>query len=621
MQQSESLDFLGFGSDGDRALPGDTTLSAMPSNLNTEDASITPDVSLELGVGDAIIDDGDMTLGYLLSVKYSNQWEAQDRQDNSNTRSTVTGAPIVDENYDITRTSNDINLGVGLSLGLILGDTEYTSNTLLLRQTHAETQIRDGVGGQQDRATIDYTMDWLERQFILQQFTGDHYLADLMETELLWQASFSQASMDNPDRRTYTFDTPDDDGVYFLRWSTLNREYNELTDTNTDFSVSLKTPFFTTDTTQWTANYGASLFSRSRDAKNTTLGYSGTGTLARTHPNNFNADEIVEVAARRVSDQSLASGDYDANWDLMAYYVGAEFEQFDQFKLNVGARVENSELEVNTADFTTGRPETALLDNNDLFLSLGGTYFVNEELQLRAAYYETQNRPDFRELAEALYIDPDSGDSVRGNSDLESADVTNLDLRTEYYLSDSESISLAYFTKDFDNPIEKVLQTGGAIYSFENGDEGTISGFELDFRKEFMLSDYNLFVSGNLSLIDSEVTISNRTRDMQGQPDRLGNFQIGLDDDERAIKYTMVLNYQGESLYSPSQANSDDIDVIQESRMELDLSGSYEMETGMVLKLRLKNLTDEEVELTQLGANYRSYKKGREVSLGLTYPL
>ena len=223
-------------------------------------------------------------------------------------------------------------------------------------------------------------------------------------------------------------------------------------------------------------------------------------------------------------------------------------------------------------------------------------------------------------MANSLYIDPDSGDTVRGDSELQSSEVTNYDLRAEWYFSEGESVSLAYFNKDFTNPIEKVLTTSsGTIFSYQNGETGTISGFEFDFRKEFELPSYLMFVSGNISLIDSQVEIAFRERIMQGQPDKLANLQVGFDDADSTAKYTLIYNYQGESLYSATQVGSQSPDIIQEPRGELNANYSTEIMPDLTLKAALKNLTDEEVSLTQAGANFRSYKKGRAFDLGLSF--
>ncbi|WP_420589926.1 TonB-dependent receptor domain-containing protein [Bacterioplanoides sp.] len=646
VQQSQSLDILGFGSGDDRELPGavssieerlasDDATSAeeraatdsLASNLGTEEKTILPNTSLEISLGDTLSDTDEMTLGYTASLKYSNSWSREDRKTNSYI--VDDGKLKSDDEFMEKRTKNNINLGAGLSVGAIFGENELTSNTMVLRQTQADSRIRRGVGGDQDRESIYTKLGWYERQFLFQQFTGEHFLTDFLETEIDWQISFSEAKLDAPDEREYSFErTPDANEEFELYWSSADRTYNELTDQNTDFGVDLSSLVYASDELEGRLKYGFSSFSRERDSDGTRLTYRGNGQTASNYAGNLDIDEIIDDSTAkgiaRITSNSSPSDDYKAEWDLTSYYLMSEVKWFDRLNVLFGARAEDSEMTVNT--FTLGstirNPEAvqAKVEDDDVFPSISTTFHVMEELQLRAAYYETKNRPDFRELANAQYIDPDTGDSFRGNPNLVSAEVKNTDVRAEWYFSDSESVSLAYFTKDFDNPIEKTLLTGGDVFSFENGDSGNVSGWELDFRKEYELENYSTFVGGNFSVIDSEVEIVvdtvNKKQSMQGQPDQLANLQLGLDDFDLGAEYTLVINYQGESLDSVAPGVLPN--VMREPRTEINLNAKIEVGENTSIKAKVKNITDDEVKLTQGGKNFRSYKKGAEVQIGFT---
>lgn len=644
-QQQEGMDFWGFGSSGDRSLPeevktfdssnvlavinkdGERLASEMPDTLATEEINILPDMSAEVSVGDTFADDGDVAWGYMASLKYSNSWEGQDRKINTNNLSEA-GEVIVDDDYREQRTSNDINLGFGLTVGLLMGDSEYTSNTLLLRQTYADTSVKEGQGGDQDRIGKIYSMDWQERELFMQQFLGDHYFPSILNTEVNWQVSMSQASLDNPDRRSYTFERPTEEDPLHLYWSSIDREYNELTDDVFDWGLDIRSQLFSSSGFAVSGLTGLSAFTRERVADGTQIGYkySGNGNpqFASDYPDELNPDSILadEIDAGNIAVQNntLGSSDYDATWDMLAYYFGIEIEEISTFRLNAGLRSETSDIVVNTFSLTSTQndlePVAAELSDSEMYPSVSTTFYVTENIQLRGAWYETLNRPDFRELANAQYVDPESGDVVRGFSELKSAEVTNYDMRAEWYFSEEESVSLAYFVKDFISPIEKTLLTGGAVFSYRNGDSGSVNGVELDFRKNVDFDSFMFFVSGNISLIDSEVEISGRSRAMQGQPDTLANIQLGIDDADSLDKYTLVYNYQGESLYSATQVGSSEPDIIREPRAELSFNYSTEIAADLTLKLSLKNIFDEKVSLTQEGENYRSYHKGMEASLG-----
>lgn len=642
VQQSEGLDILGIGADEDRALPSSfnslkdndirspAVASQFASNLGTEETTILPNASIEVSMGNTLVDYSGFQFGYTGSFKYSNSWEKQDREQNSYFVSN--DALVLDDSYEQERTSNDINLGAGISLGLIAGNSEFSINTMLLRQTQADNIVETGIGGDQNRESIGYFLGWNERQFFLQQFTGEHLLSDKMETEINWQFSISQATLNAPDAREYSFEREADDATdeYVLFWSSLSRTYNELTDDNSDFSIDLSSLAYANDHFQAKLKYGASMFSRERDADGTTVKYNGNGTTASNYEGVTDIEEIVDTSITNgnlgVTVGSRPSDDYDATWDLTSYYLMTDIEVFDSFKVLLGARAEDSQMKLNTYDASSTSQnlieDNAEINDDGIFSSVSFLYYFSEDFQGRVSAYDTINRPDFREIANSFYVDLESGDTYVGNTGLVSSEVSNIDVRLEYYMSGSESISLAYFTKEFDSPIEKTLKTGGAVRSFENGEKGELSGVEIDFRTEMDWDRFSGFVSGNFSQIDSEVdlvigsTLKNQA--MQGQPKQLANLQIGLDDLEMGSDYTFLINYQGESLEAVSIGDLPN--VFKEPRMQIDFNYSQDLSDDLTLKAKLKNITDEAYELTQGDKTYRKYKKGTELSIGVSMP-
>ncbi|MBL4799028.1 MAG: outer membrane beta-barrel protein [Oleispira sp.] len=625
LQQSEGTDFLGFGASGDRALPSDSfNPNEYASNFGTEESTILPNSTIELSLGDTLIDNDDYSFGYTGSVRYSNEWSRQDRE--SNTYLIEGGKLVEDDDYDETRTSNSINLGAGISFGLIAGDNEFGSNTMLLRQTLVENNVREGTGGDQDQESIDTRLGWYERQFLFQQFTGEHYVADFLDTDIKWQVSISEATLDAPDERYYSYQRdPEEDELYELKWSTVDRVYNELTDTNADFSLDFTSLIFSGDTVEARLEYGLGMFSRERTSQGTRIGYDGKGTDASDYAGNFDIDYIIDDSTASgettIIDQTAASDSYDATWDLTSAYLATNIDIAEFFSFMVGARSEQSNMEVNTFDLSNAAdPVQSVVEDDDIFPTISGTYRITEEVQLRAAYYQTKNRPDFRELANAQYLDPDSGDIYRGNPDLVSAEIDNIDVRAEWYFSDSESISLAYFNKDFTNPIEKTLKTGGDVFTFDNASKGKLSGYELDVRTEMDFESYSTFIAGNFAIIDSEVDLvvdtELKTQSMQGQADQLANIQLGFDHLMSGTEVTLIVNYQGESLDAVAPGILPDI--MREPRTEVHINVQTEISEDVTINGKLKNITDEKIQLTQGGKNYRSYSEGVEISFGLS---
>ncbi len=126
--------------------------------------------------------------------------------------------------------------------------------------------------------------------------------------------------------------------------------------------------------------------------------------------------------------------------------------------------------------------------------------------------YKTVARPDFRELSSFQYWDYDFFSTISG-SPLQTTNIQNADLRSEYYPKPGEIISISGFYKKFKNPIELMyFQTsGGMAYSYYNLESALDKGIEVDFRKSLNFiapaSSFlsKLFLSGNFTWVDAKV--------------------------------------------------------------------------------------------------------------------
>ncbi len=651
VQKSEGSDFIGFGA-SDREISGAASflqqtqplgLSTIQDQINagtsldsaalgTEETTVAPNIGFDFSVGDtALQTDSGMDLGYLLSLRFNNQWSREDSQRRNYIN--ASGQQVRDE-VDYTRTVNDIDFGLGFSLGLSWESHQVDSNTFLLRQSQAETNIATGLQGDNRNLQVRTEHRWNEREFFMQQFVGKHQFESFGKTEVNWDFSVSTAELESPDQRENIFRTtsPDDDPSVTLndiRFFSASRDYVELSDDNLGLNVDLKSIAVESDEWFVELKYGVNYFDRERDAQTQRFTYQDDGSGLSGFENFTRIEDVINadtVASGRflLSSNTSPTDAYDATWDMTAFYISASAELGEKWRFLVGARAEESDLIVNTFLNAPGQAirETAALDESDVFPSLNVIYRFSEELQLRGSFYTSINRPDFRELANAQFIDPDSGDIFRGNSNLESADIDNLDLRLEWYLSESESLTLAIFDKQFTNAIEKNVSRiggGGELFSYQNTDDGFIRGLEFDAKKEFDLGDYFAFISGNLAIIDSEVSFNTGTqevsRNMQGQPDNLLNIQAGLDDLEGNREYTLTFIHTGESIDSVSQGLPP---IVREARMEMDFSFKQSLGENLnhSLKVKLKNILDDEVELTQGGRLFREYNKGIELEVG-----
>jgi outer membrane receptor protein involved in Fe transport len=652
VQPAESRDSIGYGA-GDRSLPEsarrlqekdpfglasaeeriEAGLALNPGAMRNEQQSVDPGISLELGIGDTLARfDSGLDLGYLLSLRYDNSWS----QENSERRNYVLGGTnnlVVRDEVDYARTENNIDLGAVLSFGFSWNENQIDSNAFLLRQSQAETNIITGPQGDNRDLTVRSVHRWNEREFTMQQFVGEHEFKSPGGTHLQWDLAISSATLDSPDQRDTVFraTSPENDpDVSFddIRYSGAQRRFVKVRDDNLSGGLSLDSRLYDGKSTRISLNYGGSYFEREREGETLRFIYSTGGGGLSGFENETRIENVINettIAEERflLSTNTLPTDNYGATWEMSAYFVAANVEWHDAWKLQLGARQEDSNLTVDTFVDAPGDaiPLRAVLDESDLFPSLNFSHSVGADVQLRAGFNTSKNRPDFRELSNAEYIDPESGDNYRGNPNLVSAEIENFDLRAEWYISDHENLTLAYFVKEFERPIEKTVSRiggGGELFSFSNADSGGISGWEIDFRKEFVVSGNTLFISGNASFVDSEVTatVLDQTvrRRMQGQPDSLLNVQLGLDTSMQ--EYTLAVLHTGESIDSISAGMPP---VMREPRTDVDFKYARYLDTERSYKLKaaLKNLLDEPYEYTQGGEPFRKYSRGMGVDIGI----
>jgi outer membrane receptor protein involved in Fe transport len=234
-------------------------------------------------------------------------------------------------------------------------------------------------------------------------------------------------------------------------------------------------------------------------------------------------------------------------------------------------------------------------------------------------------RPDFKETSNATFYDREFNFRVRGNPNLKVSDVTNYDVRWEKYWSGRESISVAFFYKDLDDPIERVVQpasgTAGNSRTFQNANSAEIKGVEIDVRKEFALNDSftkSLFMAVNASQIDSDVTlIGGETRPLQGAPDYSVNLILGYDDISNGQEFTILFNQSGDTIVDVGVSGQPD--VIQKPRLDIDLNYKYYINESLTFRIKIEDLLDSETEFTQGGRIFQRYKTGQRLQAGVDW--
>jgi outer membrane receptor protein involved in Fe transport len=347
-------------------------------------------------------------------------------------------------------------------------------------------------------------------------------------------------------------------------------------------------------------------------------------------------DETIDPRGWQLEEVTLATDTYDAKQVVEARYIGLDMNFGEVLRVAAGVRDESSRQAASTFNlFDPDRnPVVSELNTDDNFPYLTATWFQGDH-QVRFGYAETTNRPDFKELSESLYKDPLLDRLVKGNPDLEAAYITHYDLRWDYYFSPGEFISLGAFYKEFEDPIESVILASAEIglTSFDNAELAENAGVEFELYKTLSFFEERwgwgqiwekIYINTNFAWIDSEITLpdddsstqTSNQRPLQGQSPYVWNFQIGYDDEDREINAALLFNVFGERIVDVGVSGAPDI--YEQPRPSLDFVYSHGFESWK-LKLKLKNLLDPDVELTQGNEITRRYSAGREFSVAAQF--
>ncbi|MBD8527029.1 TonB-dependent receptor domain-containing protein [Pseudomarimonas arenosa] len=653
-------DWLGRD-DGYRAAPDGLLVASLPSRGSEElrDLSrqmaakgmdigakkVGPDTGFAFSVGDDFrFADGDFSLGYIGSTRYSQSFDLRSEQ-RAEFAVLGDGSLVPQQRFQREKAERAVDTGAFLAVGSEIGEHHrLVASVMQFRQTQGEDRIDEGLrgSGSLERA---FSSEWIENQLLTRQVGGEHSLPSLLGIKLDWQYTSSRANRDLPFGKSYvySFDEDQQDFVYTNSFPAQFR-YELLEDLVDESQLGVQVPWEWSEARGVTLRTGGSQLERERDSAIFRYRFR---SLVRPpseplpidqiiNPGSIDAGQFVVESARQATDF------YTAAQTLDAYYLAADF-RWDDWRLDLGSRHEDNDQQVVTLNpfLPNAQPIIgAIQQSNDLpFLAL--TWAYSEAAQLRFGYSETVSRPDFRELSRAPFTDPLLDITVLGNPNLQQADIKSYDLRWEYYFSPIESVSVALFRKEFSNPIELVrTPASGDLLELRNAAEAQNQGIEIDWYRSFApLGSANwlpaswrkavpfedIYLGFNYAYIDSEIDLganagiqTSAQRPLQGQSPYVGNLSLSYLPEDGGVEATLLYNVFGERISKVGESGVPD--EYEQPFHQLDFTLSKQLPWyGWKTKLRLRNLLDPEVEFTQGSEVSRSYKKGREIALSVEW--
>jgi TonB-dependent receptor len=576
-------------------------------------------------------------IGYLMSGTFSSTTDFRDNQVRALAgRGNVKGETTEIDRFTGERSSQGVLWGGLGNLSTMLGNASRVSLNAMYNRTADNVAIVENGAFENEGIRARITrMEYVERAVRSVQLTGEHQLGSRHRID--WTGTASGVRRFEPDHSEFVQaieqDTPN--GPLALRWQNsgnggATRTFSDLDERNREVTGSYRLALGAAG--QSSVRIGGFYRRTARDADTRAYSISANGisNAIRELPpeelfdGRFSNGKIFDIGPL------AQGGSYTARDRLSAAFAMTELALTDRVRVIGGARYESDHLDVN-AFSTLGSPVFTRKVWNDLLPSLSLNVRLTALQQLRLSASRTLARPEYRELSPIKSRDVLNGDDTQGNENLSRTNVTNADVRWEYYPGPAEVISVAFFAKKFDLPIERVYRAAGSgtrTVFYTNAESADNYGIELELRKSlgFIASSFTPFtLFSNVTVMESrihlfkntEASATNLSRRMVGQAPYVINAGLSYSSATGASSATLLFNRVGDRIDAAGDAPLPD--VIRRARSVLDLSLRFGLFQNVSARVDAKNLLDSPYNTVQGSATREHYKTGRTFQAGIQF--
>lgn len=602
----------------------------------------------------------DWTLGGIVNWSQKTEWRNKDQ--------VTRGVGSPDTTYSsIKRTTEDVKELASAGIGIKFQDMHQLDASYMKISNETDeaaiTYAQDSNNSLEDgNQRVTYQTRFQDRELEVAQALGKHSFDQLSNSirgniDIDWFYSDATVKTNVPGASTVAGDNRVDPATGEILTTRVSANssaqfaYLNLQDDVRSYGWNAKLPM-TFDNAELTLSGGYSYNDKSREY----YGYTalidvgggdyllGTPGDVFTDANINNQNNAFELTMSR----GFGTESYIAGQMIDAYYGMFDANFNDTWRFTAGARYEDyrtAVLPVDLLDYTGVTIQKLIEDlakegqnyasRDDGWLPSAALTFFNdgfmgsESFQLRLSYAKTVVRPDLRELSDVVYIDPELNMRIQGNPNLGFSTLDHYDLRGEWYFDGGNNLTATLFYKDITDPIEQKLNPGSdtdIVMGFYNAESGEVYGLELE---GLLNLDYGFFLSGNLTLSDSEIVspegqgFTNATRQMTGQSPYVLNMQLGYDSDNGKHGAALSYNIADEKVYFAALETGHD-DAFEQPFSSLDFTYSYYPTEQLTFKAKLRNLLDEDREITQknsAGQNVTilTQEVGTSMSLDVSY--
>lgn len=618
-----------------------STLKSLPNNLSVINSSAMPGQNYQFNIGRVKHYENNNRLGALVSITYRNSQTINEDVQRS--------FYVYDYNDNQYRFST--NLGALANFAYSFGKNKISFKNIYNRTYDDNYTERTGLNLGSTTVNKFYAFDVMQKSLLKSTLEGEHKVGS-GNNKLKWTASFSNVLNNQPNQLKINYAkavaSQNDPSVpYQANITSLGKENTRLfTDLNENIyagDVNYNSPFkLFKNAATLKVGLGSQYRQRSFNARFLGMELNTSDAALQTSIRSLPVDQIfspsiIQTGVYRLSEIGSNADNYNASSFTNYGYAMLDQKLSEKSRVVYGVRVENYQIQLSTVK--------QLVDDTklDILPSINYTYSLTPKTNIRASYYRTLARPEFRELAPFSFYDYELLANQGGNSDLKRTSIDNTDLRFEIYPKAGEILSMSVFYKHFNNAIESyrydVISTPDISYF--NTAKAVTYGIELEARKKLdfigegsLLKNTTAYV--NLSLIKSEVKnpddqkYIDKTRPMVGQSPYVINAGLQHSTLNNKLNLNLLYNRIGRRIIQASGINFPS--TWEAPRNVIDFQVGYKIiRTRGELKLNAGDILNErnsiyfdynknkKYDSTSGDETIMSYRPGTNISLAFTY--
>ncbi len=500
-------------------------------------------------------------IGVIFALNYANT-----RRFSEGVINTYDGGGLV-SNFNDKINIQNFSTGGLLNVNYVAGKTQINFRNLLNANTDNNSISRSGVGNVSDNVLVRNFANLINYNRLYNSILSLKQIIGENAFTLNASVNYSNIVRNIPDYRIVNYANPDrasDVNNYrlstgdFFNTSTGRFASNlqeSLFGGTVELSKQLKSPNSSTKTE---LKAGFFYQNRNRDFTSRSFVYNGAPPSSSQNPaTDLGASSIGGSKLYLVEKTADDIANYKGQSNLTAFYLMADQKYFEKLRLVYGVRYEY--IDINVTNPKIGS-DVSRIKKGSALPSVNLSYSLSEKSNLRAAYYASVNRPEFRELAPFAFFVFDRNAEIRGNKNLQIAQLNNFDVRWEFFPSGSQLISAGAFYKTIKNPVEFSIDITQPFttFTFENEKSANVYGLEFEVRKNLdflggnketgFFHDVTFF--SNLALIKSKLSFSpgsqaKSDRPLQGQSPYVINIGLQYENQENGWFASAVFNRVG----------------------------------------------------------------------------